>query len=189
VEVDKVFLLVGIGADQVAACARYAAEAGVPYLSLGGNEDAVAGLSTFFALSMTFPQQAPLLAQLATRLGTTKVAVVVTGTANYDDTFRSLVSAARHAGLQIVRTSRIGKQASQSETLAEAGALKASEAQAVMLLAGPYVFLNLATAAQGQAYHPIWMGPGMTNGLNPVAEAALPPPRPGTKASMRPAIG
>jgi hypothetical protein len=43
-----------------------------------------------------------------------------------------------------------------------------------MLLAGPYVFLNLATAAQGQAYHPIWMGPGMTNGLNPVAEIGCP---------------
>jgi ABC-type branched-subunit amino acid transport system substrate-binding protein len=174
VEVDKVFLLVGIGADQVAACARYAQSAGVPYLSLGGNEDAVADLSLFFALSMTFPQQSPLLAQLAGRLGIKKVGIVVTATKNYDDTFRSMVSAAGHQGLQIVRTSRIGKQASQSETLAEAGALKAAGAEAVFLMASPLVFLNLATSAQSQAYTPMWMGPGMSNGLNPVTEVGCP---------------
>jgi branched-chain amino acid transport system substrate-binding protein len=174
VEVDRVFLLVGIGADQVAACARYADSVGVPYLSPGGAENAVAGLSSFFALSMTFPQQAPLLAQLATRLATTKVAVVVTNTPSYDETFQAMVGAARQAGLTIVRTSRIGKQATQSETLAEAGALKASGAQSVMLLAAPLVFLNLATSAQSQAYRPVWMGPGMTNGLNPVAEVGCP---------------
>jgi len=174
VEVDKVFLLVGIGADQVAACARYAQSAGVPYLSLGGNEDAVADLSLFFALSMTFPQQSPLLAQLAGRLGTKRVGIVVTATKNYDDTFRSLVSAASHEGLQVVRSSRIGKQASQSETLAEAGALKAAGAEAVFLMASPLVFLNLATSAQSQAYTPIWMGPGMSNGLNPVTEVGCP---------------
>jgi len=174
VEVDRVFLLVGVGADQVAACARYAESAGVPYLSPGGTQDAVAGLSTFFALSMTFAQQAPLLAQLAARLATTKVGIVVTGTPNYDDTFRAMVAAARQTGLTVVRTSRIGKQASQSETLAETAALKAAGAQAVLLLASPLVFLNLATSAQSQAYGPVWMGPGMTNGLNPVAEVGCP---------------
>lgn len=85
-----------------------------------------------------------------------------------------MVGAARQAGLTIVRTSRIGKRATQSETLAEAGALKAAGAQAVMLLAAPLVFLNLATSAQSQAYRPVWMGPGMTNGLNPVAEVGCP---------------
>src|SRR5581483_6832200 len=116
--------------------------------------------------SMTFPQQSPLLAQLAGRLGTKRVGIVVTATKNYDDTFRSLVSAASHEGLQVVRSSRIGKQASQSETLAEAGALKAAGAEAV--------FLILATSAQSQAYTPIWMGPGMSNGLNPVTEVGCP---------------
>jgi hypothetical protein len=41
-------------------------------------------------------------------------------------------------------------------------------------MASPLVFLNVATSAQSQAYTPVWMGPGMTNGLNPVADVGCP---------------
>jgi ABC-type branched-subunit amino acid transport system substrate-binding protein len=174
VEQEHAFILVGIGTDQVVSCARYASQVGVPYFAMGGSESAVVGLKTYFGLSQSFPQQAPLVAQMVKKAGKTKVAVVVMNTPNYDDTFNSLVSASKEAGLAVVRTDRISKQASQSEVLAEANNLRTSGAEAVLLLIAPVTFLNLAHAAQSQAYSPLWTGPGMTNGLNLVAEFGCP---------------
>ena len=174
VEQDKVFLLMGIGTDQVIPCARYASQVGVPYFATGGGEAGLDRLSTYFNVSMTFPQQAPMVAQVVKRAGKAKVGIVVTNTPNYSDTLSSLEAAARQAGLQVVRTSRMSKNASQSEALAEANALRTSGAEAVMLMLSPLVFLNLAHAAQGQAYSPLWAGPGLSNGLNLVAEFGCP---------------
>jgi branched-chain amino acid transport system substrate-binding protein len=174
VEQEHAFLLVGIGTDQVISCGRYASQVGVPYFAMGGSETAVVGLKTYFSLSMSFPQQAPLVAQVVKKAGKTKVGVVVMNTPNYDDTFNSLVAAAKGAGLSVVRADRISKQASQSEVLAEANNLRISGAEAVLLFITPVTFLNLAHAAQGQAYSPLWTGPGMSNGLNLVAEFGCP---------------
>ncbi|HET9771788.1 MAG TPA: ABC transporter substrate-binding protein, partial [Acidimicrobiia bacterium] len=174
VEQEHAFLLVGIGTDQIVSCARYASQAGVPYFSMGGSETAVAGLRTYFSLSMSYPQQAPLVASMVKKTGRTKVAVVVINTPNYDDTFSALVTAAKEGGLNVVRTARMSKQPSQSEVLAEANNLRVSGAEAVLLFITPVAFLNLAHAAQGQAYAPLWTGPGMSNGLNLVAEFGCP---------------
>jgi branched-chain amino acid transport system substrate-binding protein len=174
VEQEHAFLLVGIGTDQMIACARYASQVGVPYFGMGGSEAAMAGLRTYFGMSMSFPAQAPLLAQMVKKTGKTKVAVVVINTPNYDDSFNSLVAAAKDAGLSVVRADRISKQASQSEVLAEANNLHSSGAEAVLVMIAPVTFLNLAHAAQGQAYSPLWTGPGMSNGLNLVAEFGCP---------------
>ena len=174
VEQERVFLLVGIGTDQVISCARYASQVGVPYFAMGGSETAVTGLKTYFGLSMSFPQQAPLVARMVKNTGKTKVAVAVINTPNYDDTFNSLVAAAKDAGLSVVRADRMSKQASQSEVLAEANNLRTSGAEAVLVFLAPVTFLNLAHAAKGQAYSPLWTGPGMSNGLNLVAEFGCP---------------
>ena len=174
VEQEHAFMLVGVGTDQIVACARYASQVGVPYFAMGGSEAAVAGLKTYFGLSMSFPGQAPLLAQMVKKAGKTKVAVVVINTPNYDDSFSSLVAAAKDVGLSVVRADRISKQPSESEVLAEANNLHTSGAEAVMLVVAPVTFLNLAHAAQGQAYSPLWTGPGLSNGLNLVAEFGCP---------------
>ncbi|HEV8626000.1 MAG TPA: ABC transporter substrate-binding protein, partial [Acidimicrobiia bacterium] len=174
VEQEHAFLLVGIGTDQVVSCARYASQVGVPYISMGGGEAALAGLKNYFGISMSFPQQGPLVAQAVKKAGKTKVGVVTINTPNYDDVFSSLVQAAKAAGLSVVRADRISKQPSQSEALAEANNLRTSGAEAVMIAHAPVAFLNLAHAAQGQAYSPLWIGPGMSNGLNLVAEFGCP---------------
>ncbi len=174
VEQEHAFLLFGVGTDQVVPCARYASQVGVPYISMGGGEAAVAGLKNYFAISMTFPQQAPLLAQMVKKASKTKVAVLAINTPNYDDTFTALVQSVKNVGLPVVRAARISKQASQSEVLAEANNLRVSGADAVLLSITPTTFLNLAHAAQGQAYAPMWAGPGMSNGLNLVAEFGCP---------------
>ncbi|MGH8974621.1 MAG: ABC transporter substrate-binding protein, partial [Acidimicrobiia bacterium] len=174
VEREKVFLLMGIGTDQTIACARYASQVGVPYFATGGSEAGFADLATYFNVSMTFPQQAPMVARIVQRASLSKVGILTMNTPNYDDTHSALEGAARSAGLQVVRSGRINKNATQSETLAEANALRTAGAEAVMMMVTPLIFLNLAHAAQGQAYSPLWTGPGLSNGLNLVAEFGCP---------------
>lgn len=174
VEQEHAFMLFGIGTDQSTACARYASQVGVPYFATGGGEASVAGLKNFFGISMSLPQQGPMLAQMVKRLGKTKVGVVAINTPNYDDTFNSLVQSAKAAGLNVVRADRISKNPSQSEALAETNNLRTAGAEAVLLMHAPVAFLNLAHAAQGQAYTPLWAGPGLSNGLNLVAEFGCP---------------
>lgn len=176
VEQEKVFALIGAaGSEQITACARYADSVGVPFLSGGVNEDGLTGLARYFAVSMTYSQQSPLLAQLVkNRIGKTKVAIVVNNTPALDEAQRSANDAMEKAGLEVVRNSRIGKNASDSELLAEANALRTSGAEVVYLLTSPVNFIKLATNAQAQAYNPVYIGPGVSNGLNVVAEAGCP---------------
>ena len=176
VEQEKVFALIGAaGSEQITACARYAAASGVPFLSGGVNEDGLTGLNTYFAVSQTYAQQAPTLAQLAkNKIGKSKIAIVINNTPALNETQRAMTAAAQQAGLQVVRNSRIGKNASDSELLAEANELRMSGAEVVNILTSPVNFIKLATNAQAQAYNPIYIGPGVTNGLNIVAEAGCP---------------
>jgi len=176
VEQEKVFILLGAaGSEQITACARYANSMGVPYLSAGVNEDGLTGLSTYFATSETYHQQHPaLVSYITSKLKKTKLAVVLNNTPALNETQQSITKLAQAAGLNIVRQSRIGKNASDSELLSEANALRTSGAEVVYLLTSPVNFIKLATNGQAQAYSPIYMGPGITNGLNIVAEAGCP---------------
>jgi ABC-type branched-subunit amino acid transport system substrate-binding protein len=177
VEQEHVFLIIGFaGSDQITACARYAESVGVPYFSGGVNEDGLAGLNRYFAISQTYDQQSSTLAKLMkNRIRKTKVAVVVISTPALDSTVKSITREITKAGgLQIVRSSRIGKYATDAELLSEAQQLKNSGAEIVYVIAAPIPFIKLATNAQAQAYNPQWVGPGTTNGFAVVAEAGCP---------------
>ncbi|MGH9011469.1 MAG: ABC transporter substrate-binding protein [Acidimicrobiia bacterium] len=177
VEEQKVFAIIGFaGADQITACARYADSVNVPYFSGGVNEDGLAGLNRYFAISQTYDQQSATLAKLMkNRIGKKKVAIVVIASPSLNNTMRSITSEVlRAGGLQIVRSSRIGKYASDAELLSEAQQLRNSGAEVVYIIAAPIPFIKLATNAQAQAYHPVWVGPGTTNGLAVVAQAGCP---------------
>jgi branched-chain amino acid transport system substrate-binding protein len=176
VEQEKVFLLIGAaGSEQITACARYAASAGVPYLSGGVNEEGLTGLKTYFAVSQSYSQQNPLLVQLVkNQIKKQKLAIVLNNTPALNEAQKSITAAAQQAGLTIVRNSRIGKNASDSELVAEANQLRTAGAEVVYILTSPVNFIKLANAGQAQAYNPIYVGPGVTNGINIVAEAGCP---------------
>jgi len=171
VENDRAFLLVGGGgSDQIGACADYADQVGVPYLSAGVQTAGLDQLGTYFALSMTYAEQAPLLAgMIATQFGGQKVAVVVAEGENLDDYFAAQTAALRDVGITPVYAERIPKSTSQSDALNIATELRASGAQVVVFNASPVSFLNVAAASAGQGYRPRWAGPGVSNGLNTVA--------------------
>jgi len=176
VEQNHVFLLIGGGgADQITACAQYANSVGVPYLSAGVNENGLRNLRGYFAFSMSYPAQSPLLVQWATKkLGGGKFAIAVEDTPSFADAHASIVSAAKAGGLQIVYDKSIPKTVQQTDALSIANGLRASGAQIVYILASPQSFVNIAAAAAGQAYNPHWIGPGITSGLNLVAQVGCP---------------
>jgi ABC-type branched-subunit amino acid transport system substrate-binding protein len=176
VEKNKVFLLVGGGgADQITACAKYANQVGVPYLSAGVNQTGLESLKTYFALSLTYAQQSPILAQLAkNKLGKSKIGIIVADTPSFADAQQSFTKAATEAGLQIVYNKRINKNASQSETLQAAGDMQRSGAEVVYILTAPTVFIQFAQSANGQGYNPQYIGPGISSGLNTVANVGCP---------------
>jgi ABC-type branched-subunit amino acid transport system substrate-binding protein len=177
VEKEKVFAIIGFaGSDQITACARYAETADVPYFSGGVNEEGLAGLNRYFAISQTYDQQSSTLVKLMkNKIKKSKVAIVVIETPALNSTVRSITrEVLRAGGLQIVRSSRIGKNASDAELLSEAQQLRNAGAEIVYVIAAPIPFIKLATNAQAQAYNPIWVGPGTTNGFTVVAQAGCP---------------
>jgi branched-chain amino acid transport system substrate-binding protein len=176
VEQDHVFLLFGAaGADQIIACARYANGLGIPYFSAGVNQDEVQGLSTYFASSETYPQQSGQIVQIINnRVKKKNLGIVVEDTPSFGDAHNSIVAAARQGGLNVVADDKIDKSADQAQALAEIQRLKAGGADVIYVLLSPIVFLNLTSAAAGQLYSPQWIGPGITNGVDLVAQIGCP---------------
>jgi ABC-type branched-subunit amino acid transport system substrate-binding protein len=176
VEKEKAFLLVGgAGADQITACAKYADGIGVPYLSAGVNEDGLEGLSTYYALTLTYAQQAPLLVKLIQDRNLTKVGVVTADTPSFKDAHDAFVKEAEDAGLDIVVDTPINKTATPTEALSVVQQLKGADVDVVYLLSSPTVYVTgLASSARSQSYEPTWVGPGITNGLNAVLTFGCP---------------
>jgi ABC-type branched-subunit amino acid transport system substrate-binding protein len=171
VEQDKVFLLVGGGgADQITACAKYAQSVGVPYLSAGVNEDGLANLRSYFALSTTYSQQSPILTQLISkRFPGKKVGIAVADSGSFNDAYASIKRSFQAAGFQIVYDKRIPKSANAGDGANIASAMQASGAEVVYFLSSPTTFLYVA-AGLNPVYSPQFVGPGITSGLATVAE-------------------
>jgi ABC-type branched-subunit amino acid transport system substrate-binding protein len=168
-------ILGGAGADQITACAQYANSVGVPYLSAGVNQTGLDKLKTYFAISMTYAQQAPLLSQLVkNNLKKTAVAMITEDTPSFVDARAAAKKAFAALGVAVKADETISKDASSSESQAKAQKLKDSGADTVYVLTSPTLFLNLAAAAQSQNFIPQYVGPGLTNGLNLVATAGCP---------------
>lgn len=172
VEQDKAFILIGGGgADQITACANYAQSVGVPYLSAGVNEDGLAGVRAYFALSQTYAQQSSIITQMIAKkqfgINSTDVGIAVADSGSFNDAHASITKSFQDAGFNIVYNKRIPKSASQSEAATIASQMNSAGADVVYFLSSPVTFLNVA-AATGPTYAPRWVGPGITSGLNTV---------------------
>ena len=87
----------------------------------------------------------------------------------------AIKEAAAAAGLAIPFETRINKDASPAESATVAQQLKDSGVEAVILLSSPVVYvLGLAAGAANQSYNPVWIGPGITSGLNAVTAIGCP---------------
>jgi len=175
VEEDGAFLLVGAGgADQITACAQYADEQGIPYLSACVNQEDLADLSTYFATSLTYAEQAPLMLDQVAELGVTEIGLVVSDTPSFNDAFEAIRAAAEEAGITIAYDTRINKTAAEAEQLSVVQELKDAGVEVVILLSSPLVFIGLANQGVNQGFTPTWLGPGVTSGLNAVTNFGCP---------------
>jgi ABC-type branched-subunit amino acid transport system substrate-binding protein len=175
VEQEGAFLLIGGGgADQITACAQYADGIGVPYLSAGVNEEGLADLSTYYATSLTYAEQAPLAVSLMQEQGLQTIGVVVIDTPSFDDAREAFLAQAEEAGLEVAVDQALGKTPAEAEILAVIQQLKDAQVDGVYLLTSPVAFIGLANAGRNQAYDPLWIGPGVTSGLNAVTNFGCP---------------
>jgi ABC-type branched-subunit amino acid transport system substrate-binding protein len=177
-EQDKVFLLIGgAGADQIDACARYAAASKVPYLSAGVHETrpglgSLAALPTYFALSLTYEQQVPLLTRLVkSQFRGQKVALIVADNDSLNNFYTIADAGLKSAvGGNVAMSRRIPKNTT-SDAPAIATSICQSGAQVVVWNASPSTLLNVS---KSMACRVTFVGPGLTNGLNVVAQVGCP---------------
>jgi len=177
-EQQKVFMLVGGGgADQIDACARYAAGIGVPYLSAGVHETrpglgALGSVSTYFAASLTYEQQVPLLARVvSSQFKGQKVAVITADNDSLNNYHANVDSAIKKvAGSNVALSRRIPKK-TDVDAPAIATQICNSGAKAVVWNASPSGLINVSKSMTCQV---TFVGPGLTNGLNIVATAGCP---------------
>ncbi len=175
VEEEGAFMLVGGGgADQITACARYANDNGIPYISAGVNQTGLDDLDTYFATTLTYADQAPLLLDQIQKLGLTEIGLVVSDTPSFDDALAAIKAAADEAGVSIGYETRINKTAAEPEQLSVVQELKNTGVEAVILLSSPVVFIGLANQGLNQGFEPVWLGPGTTSGLNAVTTFGCP---------------
>lgn len=178
VEQEKAFLLIGGGgADQIDACARYASAAGVPYLSAGVHETRpglgrLADLPTYFAVALTYEQQVPLIARLVrSQFGGDRVALIVADNDSLDNFYGLSDQALGQAlGDDLVLSRRIPKNTT-SDAPAIGTAICQSQARAVVWNASPSSLLNVVKSMPCRV---TFVGPGLTNGLNVVAQVGCP---------------
>jgi branched-chain amino acid transport system substrate-binding protein len=167
-EEDKVFLLMAYGSVRPApTCANYAAAHGIPYLSTGAATRGFDSTATYFATSLTFRQQAPLLADyLVSRRNASKkenAAVYFTGM-GWEPTHKrfAAVMKRRHARLNFDRA--LSKNSTKADADRVVARMKALGVDHVLVLTTPIWFFQLLESAQNEDFHPLWtgLGPEMT---------------------------
>ena len=176
VEKDEVFLLAGsAGTDQIQACARYAASVGVPYIGAGVTELVLNQLSNYFATSMTYNDQGPLLADmLVSDLGAKgeKNGMLTFDTPNFEDARQGFLEGMQKQGAQVVYDRRVSKGAGVNEARSVIQEMKTADLDNVFVLTSPVWYLQVIAAANEQSFNPQWVGVGISMTFDTVANVA-----------------
>ena len=166
VERDKVFMLSGAaGTDQIQACARYAASVGVPYVGAGVTELVLDQLYNYFATTMTYNDQGPLLADyIVSSLGAKgeKNGMLTFETPNFEDARDGFREGMRQQGATIHYERTVSKGAGTSEARSVVQEMQSQGIENVYVLTSPVWFLNVLKQADTQQYSPQWIGVGIS---------------------------
>lgn len=175
VEKEQVFFIFGFaGPDQMAACARYAASVGVPYVALSSHRHAVENLPGFLSFALTFADQTPYLARLLAREGggTEKNGVVRSNSASSTVVSERMKTEMAKLGMEYDREILISKSEGPTGFSSVVTALKQAGIQNVVATLSPTHMISLIKAANTQGYHPRWIGAGLSATLNVVTKVA-----------------
>jgi len=166
------FLLVGGGGtDQIQACGRFAEQARVPYLSAGVTEAGLRGLQWYFATSMSYAQQGPVLAQFVKKtFPSKKVAMIVTDTPNFDDAVQGWESGVASQGIDYYKTLKHTK-GDTSWINSFGSELRSNGVEVVYILTAPVDYIRFAQQNSGDFQY---VGVGISMGLNAVLGSGCP---------------
>jgi branched-chain amino acid transport system substrate-binding protein len=172
---DQAFLLYGGGGtDSIQACGQLAEQTRVPYFSPGVTEVGLDGNDWYFAASMTYAQQGPLLAEMvASRFGDALTAAVVTQTPNFDDAVAGWEEGVQQHGVNYHETLRHPRgdtswYSQYANQLGDAGV------EVVYVNTSPLDYIRFAQVAEDQGHDFQFVGVGITMGLNDVLGAGCP---------------
>ncbi|MEX1162323.1 MAG: ABC transporter substrate-binding protein [Nitriliruptor sp.] len=176
----------GGGTDQIQACGQWAGQARVPYSSAGVTEAGLAGNPWYFAASMSYKQQGPLLAQYVKKnFSGQKTAAIVTQTRNFDDAVAGWEGSL--SGIDYEGTLRHPKgDTSWYGTYARQ--LGQANVKVIYMLTSPLDYIRFAQTAKDQGYDFQYVGVGITKGLNAVLNSGCPHVGKGTFLSPFPAL-
>ncbi|WP_436795326.1 ABC transporter substrate-binding protein [Actinospongicola halichondriae] len=169
------FLLVGGGGtDQIQACGQFAEQAGVPYLSAGVTEAGLRGLNNYFATSMSYKQQGPLLAAYVKKnFPGKKVGAIVTDTPNFDDAVAGWEDGIAKQGVPYFKTLRHPK-GNSSWITSFASDMSKADVDVIFMLTAPTDYIQFAQQSASQGYNPQFVGVGISMGLNALFSAGCP---------------
>lgn len=167
IQKEKVYLLVGGGGtDQISACARVAAQQGVPYLSAGVDEGQLRKLNNYFALGMSYIQQAPLLIQWVKKNSpppNNKFAIMRDRTPGFNAVVAKVAELAKAEGWEVL-TRQYQNGPSDASWLTQ------NDIKVGFPIMAPSSFVQIVRSPGGSIDQ--WAGIGITMGLNTVASTA-----------------
>jgi ABC-type branched-subunit amino acid transport system substrate-binding protein len=174
-EAASAFLLSGAGGtDQIQACAQFANQSKIPYLSPGVTESGLDKLGSYFAVGMSYPAQTELLAQYVKKsFPGKKVGAIITNTPNFDDAAAAWDAAVKKQGLPYAKTLRHPK-GNTSWITSYASEMKSAGVQVLFILSSPVDYIQFAQQSGTQGFKPQYVGLGISKGLNAVLAAGCP---------------
>lgn len=168
----ETFIVLGAaGTDQIQACGRNRTlqSSKTPYISSGVTENGLRGIPTYFANSLTYKQQSPIVIANAKRQGfpTGKWALVLSETPNFADAKESMEAELKKAGIAYDYIP-VPKAGTDSDAASLAAKLRSGQYPVVYFLGQPFFFAKTVQQTQGPGYAPTWTGPGPSMGVNSV---------------------
>lgn len=167
------FLLSGVGADGIAACAPLAAQQRVPYLAFGADEGALTGNQWYFSTSATYPRQGDLFAQyVRANMPGRKAGGLAIDTVNWDASVDAWEAGLQREGVPFAETLRHPREGTDWYA-PYARELDAEGVEIVLALTSPLHLIRFAQVArdQGFDFHILHQAPG---GLNAVLDNGCP---------------
>ncbi len=178
----KFLVLGGAGTDQIQACATNTdmTRAGVPYLSAGVTENGLTGLGNYFAGSLTYRQQGPLLVTAANQNGYAKPAAsidnadnggkaqwaIVTGASgNFTDARDGITKALDAAGIKykVFPVDQSGNYQAAATQLGTTLALSGYKSVYTLTAPGYWVYMIGGFYGQSPTGNGVaWTGPGVS---------------------------
>jgi len=174
------FLLIGAaGTDQINACASFASQRNIPYLSPGVQEAGLNTRASYFAVTMTYrAQMGPLVQMLRGENqgnkfdrypsggnGAIKVGFVRPNTANFDDADAALADAVGKAGWEY-KTYAVNKEGSSGDARTVAAQMQQDGVDIAVPITAPTFTVQLVAQTVTNQYKPQWAGVAISNNIN-----------------------